>query len=1241
MTAPTMSKPRLPQNLKWSDTWRPSVGADLVEGDREIPVDAATRVVAGWLMLCPIQPKDGEQPCRSEEWFFEKPKPRKFCPTHGQLLIEVGVDGAAADPVTSARGKLWNAAREALARRGDRAVTAATERAAELRAAVALAGDQVSRDMMKHRPSLYASGVALAAGLTCAAVDPLAAAAVGGVVATGGTLAAYATTWWWLSRKAEQPVVGRAARKIRERARHIGLGAAVFGAWLTGAGTLGVDVSTVGGSCTTAFVTLTGCALTWAVNRSHWETLWEDRRRLAELARMRAEAAARAAEEEAERLRRWRERQQSEVEETLEVIGQRMAAKWQEIARSETVPPGFLMDRTHIVPDRTREVMAPIGGVSTRIGYEYTIQAEPGALVARIGMGQPPIISVREWLAAMLERDPVTVATVDRPEGVPNTALLIVTDGAPLGGVVKWKGLDGIRRTADGAIYAHRGRSIKGDDVEEALYVPGQAGGSMVIGTTGGGKALALDTPIPTPNGWTTMGALRAGDQVFDEQGHTCSVMQAFDVRHGRPCYEVIFSDGSVIVADAEHLWKTTTQRGRWQQGNSRRGRPTRPFHRVDLDVEPLTTEQIRDTLTARRGDAQRPATNHAIDVCGPLDYPKRDLPIQPYTLGAWLGDGSSYGARICNPDVEVLDQIRADGYVVTDHAGPLSHGILTRQFVKGEPRPHGHRSFEALLREAGLLQNKHIPEVYLLASIDQRRALLAGLLDTDGMCGKDGQVGIDLCHRRLAHDVLDLVLGLGYRATMTTRQVKGRVAETSTCYRIKFVAPDPVFRLPRKGDRQRSVSPTSTSRRRYIVDVRPVASVPVRCIAVDSESHLFLAGRSCIPTHNSASNILAVLNRLAAGIFPILFDPKQLVDYGDFVGVFPIGVTDEHRDLILNFLVQERKRRERLVASKPLRDRHGRERHGESVWRMSDGPPIWHCWEEFHDLVLNEQFVARLTNHIRFQRVAAMAGTVLSQGGGLEDIGKSTLRGLLNQQELTTFRVDDHQARLAGRRDAGFNASDLPRLPGMCLILSPTAPPMPMRSAFVHREDRDGSVYDQLFAPDSTPLLQAPVLPQATLDVAESEGLMDLWRLAQGPAGMERLLSEAPTMYAGPVDVAIPTVGRIGAADVLLAIVVGNPGCDRKYIDSHVLWRTAPGWGKTPAPSTISRNASDLQKAGLLSRSDRNDGTDYRVTEKGLLRARSAADALSDKPRKAPQTEAEIEAAAERAAELAEEREK
>jgi replicative DNA helicase len=92
------------------------------------------------------------------------------------------------------------------------------------------------------------------------------------------------------------------------------------------------------------------------------------------------------------------------------------------------------------------------------------------------------------------------------------------------------------------------------DDVTNGLH-PGQM--IIVAARPGVGKALALDTPLPTPAGWTTMGDVAVGDELLDADGLPTLVVAATAVMLGRPCYEIEFSDGTVIVADAQHQWPT------------------------------------------------------------------------------------------------------------------------------------------------------------------------------------------------------------------------------------------------------------------------------------------------------------------------------------------------------------------------------------------------------------------------------------------------------------------------------------------------------------------------------------------------------------------------------------------------------------------------------------------------------------------------------------------------------------
>jgi replicative DNA helicase len=159
--------------------------------------------------------------------------------------------------------------------------------------------------------------------------------------------------------------------------------------------------------------------------------------------------------------------------------------------------------------------------------------------------------------------------------------------------------------------------------------------------------------------------------------------------------------------------------------------------------------------------------------------------------------------------------------------------------------------SVQARLRSLGVLGDKHVPQQYLRASEPQRRALLAGLLDTDGHATKSGNVEFSVTNRRLAEDVRELVVGLGYRASLRTKPVRGRTSASSIAFTVSFTPADRVFGLDRKAERQRGTARPGT-RDRYIVAVRPVPSVPVRCVQVDNADHMYLAGHTMVPTHNS-----------------------------------------------------------------------------------------------------------------------------------------------------------------------------------------------------------------------------------------------------------------------------------------------------------------------------------------------------------------------------------------------------
>ena len=389
----------------------------------------------------------------------------------------------------------------------------------------------------------------------------------------------------------------------------------------------------------------------------------------------------------------------------------------------------------------------------------------------------------------------------------------------------------------------------------------GLHGGQMVVvaARPAVGKALALDTPLPTPTGWTTMGQVSVGDELIDADGRPTRVVAATEVMTGRPCYEVTFSDGTTIVADAQHQWLTETRASRKSEWGAR-NHYNRMRHQGTFPSV-TTTEQIAATVTADSSGR----LNHSIANTRPVHGEERRLLIPPYALGVWLGDGHTAGARFTSVDPEIPMYVEASGLVVRRQNDTLySFGLHDEPVDEiacevcaprcATCRAH-HGTVTGRLRTLGVLGDKHIPTDYLRGSEVQRRELLAGLLDTDGtVVTSSGSVQFAVTHRPLADDTYELITSLGYRCTRTTKRVQGRSEESSTCFVLTFSTCDDVFRLPRKQLLHKELRPTSTARidRRYIASVRRIDSVPVRCVQVDNDDHLYLASRAMIPTHNS-----------------------------------------------------------------------------------------------------------------------------------------------------------------------------------------------------------------------------------------------------------------------------------------------------------------------------------------------------------------------------------------------------
>lgn len=336
-----------------------------------------------------------------------------------------------------------------------------------------------------------------------------------------------------------------------------------------------------------------------------------------------------------------------------------------------------------------------------------------------------------------------------------------------------------------------------------------------------GRKGLAVDTPIPTPDGWSTMGRLSVGDRVFDMDGRQCRVLATSEVKN-IGCYRVTFANGMSIVCDEEHYWLARI-------GNGGRRRPWRAYGIGELC------------------DAKERGARVTMPVVGSLDVAHADLPIDPWVLGYWLGNGRASSPNVTtNGDdaEEVCAAITAAGYSLgAVRRDPRANAVSIQ--IKGVTK-----RFAAL----GLIGAKHVPPMYLRASADQRSALLRGLVDSDGHVDLErGRAHFYSTDPALAGAVAELARSLGEMVHVDTRQMTG-YGKTVVAHSVTWQPTSAPASVARKAERfrHRQIAPY-----RGVATIERVPSVPTRCIEVDSPTRTYAAGVDMIPTHNTVIRIM------------------------------------------------------------------------------------------------------------------------------------------------------------------------------------------------------------------------------------------------------------------------------------------------------------------------------------------------------------------------------------------------
>lgn len=396
----------------------------------------------------------------------------------------------------------------------------------------------------------------------------------------------------------------------------------------------------------------------------------------------------------------------------------------------------------------------------------------------------------------------------------------------------------------------------------------------------GSGKALHDDTLIPTSDPaqpFTRIADLRPGDQVFDHTGHPTEVLGVYPQGTVK-CVRLHFNDGTSIVASDDHLWTAFHGKNRYHYYTANpKPTPDWPsWRRPQQELTPIKPF-LRTSNGVTRLIAPRPRTNkqrlinsgattrtslemlHAnIPLGFPLVLPPIELPVDPYIFGAWLGDGSTNHGSICagREDVEfMLNEFMRRGYP------PSQLKQDSRTGVWGWKSERLHAELKAISLSRGNTPTpKSVPPIFLRGSIEQRLDFVRGLMDTDGSNGKKGtaqDAGAGFMNEAIADGLDNALTSLGYLTRRSIRMYEDTPTRPRRPFFSVLFRPTPdmnPFALPRKRDRVTEMPNNQSTRKttRRVTAVERTADLPATCIKVAAPDELFLAGKQCVPTHNT-----------------------------------------------------------------------------------------------------------------------------------------------------------------------------------------------------------------------------------------------------------------------------------------------------------------------------------------------------------------------------------------------------
>lgn len=358
-------------------------------------------------------------------------------------------------------------------------------------------------------------------------------------------------------------------------------------------------------------------------------------------------------------------------------------------------------------------------------------------------------------------------------------------------------------------------------------------------------KMLQVSEIIPTFSGFKKVSDIKIGDELIGWDGIPTEVV-AIPFEGADDCYEFEFDDDTKIVSSKDHIW--------WAKSYDERFRKT--YTKGDRVWPNPTYGQwklfsTKDIYEIGKYSPEAKATNRfSIPLCSAVDYPFKNLP-DPYLVGLLLGDGAlTHSISLTNPVVEIGAYVLGKGAKKINLTDKSKCPAYSCAFFKREAESLGMLGKRAI--------DKEIPDQYLTASIDQRKDLLAGLMDTDGTALKHGVYYYSTISEKLKEGVVELVNSLGGKCRVSKRgagyKKDGVFHKCHDCYEVTVLTDFNPFRLAKhKYDRWH---PIRYKHERVLRKVTPIGVREGRCFTVANDTGSFLATKNYIVTHNSSTQI-------------------------------------------------------------------------------------------------------------------------------------------------------------------------------------------------------------------------------------------------------------------------------------------------------------------------------------------------------------------------------------------------